>query len=146
MSSVAIPDGILNNVWPNVPGTESRDGSIRYRCLYVANTHASITLSNCYLWISFPTLSPHDEVALGLGTTPAGTGSETFYATDLHPTGNPANHGVIFSTPTSYETGLGPFDLQPGWRKAFWVRKTLQSGASAYDTNQYGVKIRGETF
>lgn len=146
MSSVEIANGILNNVWPNVPGTESRDGSTRYRCIYVLNTNATIALTNCFLWISQLTLSPHDEVDIGLGTTPAGTGSETYYASDLFPAGNPENHGVVFSRPVSYETGLGPFDLNPGYSKAFWVRKVLQPGAAAYDTNQYGVKVRGETF
>jgi len=145
MSNYEVPGGILNNVWPNVPGLESRDGSTRYRCLYVLNAHATITLSNAIIWISLPTLSPHDEVDIGLGTTAAGTGSETFYSTDLHPTGNPQNHGVAFSHPTSYETGLALGTIAPGHRKAFWVRKILQSGAAAYDTNQYGVRVRGET-
>ena len=83
MSATAIPDGVKNNVWPDVPQGERTAGSTKYRKVFikVAND-ADITLVDPRVFIETPT--PGDDRVLifpGTQTDTQGdlTGSERLY-------------------------------------------------------------------
>ena len=144
ISNTEIQDGVLNNLWDDVSGEESQNGDVEYRCIYVKNTHGSLTLQNAVIWISELTLSADDEVDIGLDPAGVGDGSNTGVATSV-PDESTAPSGVTFSRPTDKSSGLSIGDLGPGECIAVWIRRTVNSGASAYNSNEYKLKVEGET-
>jgi len=144
ISNTEIQDGQLNNLWDDVSGEEAENGDTEYRCIYVKNTHSSLTLKNAVVWISQETLSEDDEVDIGLDPAGVGDGINTGVATTI-PNESTAPSGVTFSHPTSKASGLSIGDIPAGQCQAIWIRRTVNTGASAYNNNSYKLKIEGET-
>src|SRR4051812_958500 len=46
VSTTAITTATLNNLFDDVTGAEAAAGSTEYRCLFVLNNHATLTLQN----------------------------------------------------------------------------------------------------
>lgn len=139
-SSAVIIHNVLNNLWDNVSGLESGSGDTEYRCVYVHNDHATLTMINTKVWISALTSSSDDEVDIGLGTSAIGTGDEQLVANE-----NTAPTGVTFSRPTNSGTAIVIGDIPPGQHKAIWIRRTVNAGAAAYTNNQYTLEVECET-
>jgi hypothetical protein len=140
MSSFSITTAVQNNIWDNVSGPESSAGDVEYRCIYVYNNHATLTLQNAKAWLAQLTASGDDEIDIGLGTTAVGTGDEQLVGSE-----QTAPTGVTFSRPTTSGAGLVIGDIAPGQHKAIWIRRTVNAGASAYTTNNYIVQVDGES-
>lgn len=128
------------NIFDNVTGTESQAGDIEYRCFYVLNTHATLTLVNATIWFVSNTTSGDDTVDMGLGTTAVGTSDEQTIANE-----STAPSGVTFSAPTTSGTGLVIGNIAPNQRKGIWLRRTVNAGAAAFTNNQFSWIVEGET-
>jgi len=139
ISSTAIVDNTLNNLWDNVSGDEGAAGDIEYRCFYVRNSHATLTLQTPVIWVSSNTTSASDEVDIGVGTA-AVNGTEQTVANETT-----APSGVTFSHPTTKGTGLSLGSLPAGQHKAVWVRRTVTAGAGAIDANAYNITVEGDS-
>lgn len=133
-SSVEIVDGVVANLFDNVRGAESAAGSTEYRCFYIHNAHATLTMQDTVVYIDANTPSPDTEAAIGLGSAAVG-GTEPTIADE---TTAPA--GVTFSAAAGAGSALAIGDIAPGSHKAVWVRRVVSAGASAY--NNDGVDIR----
>jgi hypothetical protein len=143
MSSVEVVGGNLNNLWDNIGGLESRDGDTEYRCVAIWNGHGTATMINTKVFILTNTTSPNDSVAIGLSTTPVGTGPDAINNGTNEQT-VPA--GVTFlESHTSEATALFIGDLTPGQRAYVWIRRTVQAGAAAQPNNIYWLRIICET-
>jgi hypothetical protein len=140
-SSTVIVDDVLNNLWDNVGGIESGAGDIEYRCVYIHNAHATLTMINAKVYLDALTDSSDDEVDIGLGTSLVGSATEE----QLVANETTAPTGVTFSRPTSYATGLLIGDIEPGEHKAVWIRRTVNAGAAAFTNNGYDLAVESET-
>lgn len=140
MSTTDLVDNTLNNLFDNISGDENAASTVDYRCVFVYNTHATLTLQGTKLWVSAQTAGGADA-AIGLDTTAASANdSATAQAlTIANETTAPA--GVTFSAPTTKPTGLDLGDLGPGQCRAFWVRRTATNSAAI---NNDGVTVRAE--
>lgn len=116
---------ISQNTFNSVGASESLLGSDKYRCLYIKNTHASITATGAKVWIKQLTVGP-DEIAIGLDPAGQGDGSTTGVATTVADE-DTAPAGVTFSTPLSYGTGLvlDTGTLAPGEAIAVWQHRNV---------------------
>lgn len=125
-------------IFDDVSSAEATAGDVEYRCVYVKNTHATLTLIGAAVWIQAQTPSAMTDVAIGLGAS-AINGSETAVANE-----NTAPGSVTFSQPASFAAGLVIGDLAPGAHKAVWVRRTVSSFApSAADG--FTLRVQGDT-
>lgn len=122
----------------DVTSAEAVAGDIEYRCIYVKNTHASLTLIGATVWIQTNTPSTSTDAAIGLGTS-AINGTEQTVANE-----NTAPTGVTFSSPTSFATGLSIGDLAAGAHKAVWVRRTVTAGAASA-SDGFTLRVQGDT-
>jgi len=138
-STTEVVDNVDNNLFDDVTGDESSAGDVEYRCIYVRQEHATLTLQGAKLWIDQLTSSPDDEVDIGLD--PAGkNGTATTIADE-----NTAPSGVTFSRPTTKAAGLSLGDLAPNDFYPFWIRRTVNAGAAAKNANSYKVRTEGDT-
>src|SRR3954454_11533100 len=100
ISTTAITTAVLNNLFDDVSGAEAAAGRVEYRCAFVLNNHATLTLQNAGIYITSQTsgggtidmgLDPAAVSAKGSGSAQAAVVANEITA--------PA--GVTFSTPTS---------------------------------------------
>jgi hypothetical protein len=138
-SSTQITDNTLNNLWDNVSGDQSAAGLTEYRCIYIHNNHATLTLQTPVVWISALTASADDEVDIGIGSS-AVNGTEQSIANEAT-----APTSVTFSRPTTKGTGLALGDLPATQHRAVWIRRTVNAGAAAYTSNSYTLRVEGDT-
>lgn len=129
----------LHGLFDVVQGSESLNGDVEYRCVYVKNEHATLTLYGSVLFIQSNTDSADTVVDVGLGTS-AINGTEQTIANE-----NTAPSGVSFGSPASYETGYVIGDLAPGSSKAVWIRRTVTAGASAFSNDGVTLAIQGDS-
>lgn len=141
VSSTTLPDGGLNNLFPDITGDENAALNNDYQCVFVYNSHATLSLRAAKVWIASQ-IAGGANAAIALDDLPASSLSAgSFQATmigskDGEPTGISP-----WSTATTKATGIALGDIPAGFVRAVWIRRTAtNSGATAND----GVTIRVE--
>jgi len=143
-SSTELAPAAANNLFDDVSGAESSAGDIEYRCLYIHNAHATLTLQNAKVWIGANTPSPGSDVAIGLDPAGVGDGSSTGVAATIADE-NTAPTGVAFSAAADEANGLAVGDIPPGESIAVWIRRTISAGAAAYNNDSMQLNWSGDT-
>ena len=92
ISTTQIVDATVANLFDNVSSAESAAGDTEYRCFYVKNTHATLTLQAAKVYIQTNTPSADTSAEIGLGTS-AVNGTEQTVANE-----STAPSAVTFST------------------------------------------------
>jgi len=126
------------NIFDDVSSAEAAAGDVEYRCIYVHNNHATLTLQGARIWIQSNTPSPDTSVSIGLGTS-AVNGTEQTVVDE-----NTAPAGVSFSAPADFASGLVIGDIPPGQHKAIWERRTVNAAAGVY-ADSYTLRVQGDT-
>lgn len=132
MSSAVDPGSLFDTV----SGAESAAGDVEYRCIYVTHADPAITWVNTKIWLD---ANPSGQIAIGLGATAVGTGTEPAVANE-----STAPAGVTFSAAASEGAALSIGDIPAGSRKAVWLRRTITAGASAAAVT-YSYTAKGDT-
>lgn len=133
-----VDDNVLHDLFDAVSATEAQAGDAEYRCHYILNNHASLTLTSAVYWITALSTSPSTEVDVGLD--PAGkNGTATTIANE-----QTAPAGVTFSRATTKGAGLSLGSLLPGEFTAVWIRRTVSAGGAA-GPDEFEVAVEGDT-
>lgn len=103
---------------------EAAAGRTEYRCIYVLNTHATLTALADKIWLAANTPSADTTLDIGLGTS-AISGTEQTVANETT-----APSGVSFAAAASEGAALSIGDLAPAAWKAVWIRRTTNAGAA----------------
>ena len=133
---VSANDVTVNTLFDDVSSAEAAAGDTEYRCIYVKNSHATLTLLTAKVFIQANTSGNRIAIALG-GEGKNGT-AETIADESTAPVGE------TFSQPTDYASGLSLTDLAPGDTFPVWVRRTIPAAAVAA-TDSYTLRVQGET-
>lgn len=129
---------IGTNVFDNVSSAETAAGDVEYRCVYVHNNHASLTLQNAVIWLHENTVSADTQIAIGLGSS-AINGAEQSVANE-----STAPTGVAFSEPATFATALALGSIPFGQHKAVWLRRTINVAAAA-SNDTFTLRAQGDT-
>lgn len=138
ISSTAVTDNTINNVWDNVSGDETSAGDVEYRCVYIRNSHATLTAYSAKIWIDTNTSSASTTVDIGLGSS-AVNGTEQTVANE-----SSAPSAVSFTEP-GVGTELSIGDIPAGEHKAVWIRRTVTAAGSATDDDTYILSVSCDT-
>lgn len=133
ISTTVITDGAANGLFPNVTGAENASGQNDYACVFVHNSHATLTLTGAKVYMSAQ-VALGTTCTIGIDTTAASAvGSASAQAlTIANDTTAPV--GVTFSNPTDTAGALSLGDLAAGQVRAFWVlRDAANTAALAND-------------
>lgn len=139
ISSTALTDASALNMFDNVSGAESTAGDTEYRCIYVRNSHGTLTWQSAKIWIETNTPASGSSVEIGLGTS-AVNGTEQTVADE-----STAPSGVSFSSAAGSGNALSIGDIPAGQHKAVWVKRIISAGASAYDADSAVFGVTGDT-
>lgn len=138
-STTQVVDNVDNNIFDDVTGTEAGSGDTEYRGLYFRNAHATITLLNTRIWIESNTTSTDDTADIAL----AGEGLNATMETVANE--NTAPVGEVFSAPANYAAGLVMGSVPATQHYGFWIRRTVNASAAAFNANSFQLKLQGET-
>lgn len=143
ISTTEITSGVLNNLFDDVTGDENAASDVEYRCFFVHNNHGSLTWQNVVVWINAEVAGGADT-AIAVDTTAASAiGSASAQALEIADE-DTAPSGLTFSSPTSKGTGLAVGDIQAGYCKAIWVRRTA-TNSSALSNDGATLRVEGDT-
>ena len=131
-SSSVVPAGLFDDV----SSAESAAGDIEYRCIYVHNANATLTMQNAVVYIQANTTG--SRIAIGVGTS-AVNATETAVADE-----NTAPAGVTFSQPANKGAGLALGNIPAGQHRAVWVRRTIGAATPA-SNDTYTLRVECDT-
>lgn len=143
-SAAASLGGIKSsNVYPaalfdDTSAAESLAGDVEYRCFYVHNAHATLTLLNAVVWLNAQSLGAGHAIAIGVGSSAVNGVEQTVANEDTAPA------GVTFTSPTTQGAGLALGSIPAGQHRAVWQRRVV-TGASAASANSFTPRVYGET-
>jgi hypothetical protein len=126
VSTTALTDNTLDNLFDVVTGSEAAAGDTEYRCVFVHNTHATDTASLVTITVQSETAGGASVVLAldNIGVTAVGSGSAQA-ATVANESTPPTGVGAYGAGPLSIGT------MGPGTVAAVWVRRTVPVGATA---------------
>lgn len=123
-------------LFDDVSSAEASAGDTEYRCIYVQNSHATLTLQTAKIFIQANTTGSRISIAL------AGEGVNGTAETVANE--NTAPVGETFSQPADYASGLSLGNLAPGDYFPVWVKRVIPASAAAA-TDTYTLRVQGET-
>lgn len=122
----------LNNLFDDVTGVENEAEDVEYRCIFVYNSHGSLTYQGALVYV-YSQVSGGTEVAIAIDSTAASAyNSASDQALEIVDESDSTSvlSGLSFSTPTSSGTALSLGDIASGYCRAIWVRRTAQNNAA----------------
>jgi hypothetical protein len=139
ITATEVTDNTTHNIWDVVASAESSAGDTEYRCIYVKNTHASLTLQSAKVWIQTQTPSADTSIEIGLGSS-AVNGTEQTVANE-----NTAPTSVTFSTAANEGAALSIGNIPNGQHKAIWIKRIVGAAATAANDDSYVLSYAGDT-
>lgn len=139
ISSTVITAASLHNLFDRVTGDEGDAGDTEYRCFYVKNTHATLSLVAAFLWIQSNSSSTDTTLTLALGGEGQNGTAETVANESTAPVGE------VFSAPASKAAGLSLGDMAAGTYYPVWVKRVVTAGAVAFNTDTATLRVEGDT-
>lgn len=140
VSTSVITAASLNNIFDDVSGAEAAAGMTDYRCLFVLNNHATLTLQNATITIQSETSGGGSIQIATDNVAVSAKGSASAQADQI------ANETTA---PTAVGTfGSGPLtigDIAPGQVKAIWLKRTVTAGAGAVNPDGVVLRVSGDT-
>jgi hypothetical protein len=143
ISTTAWAGGTLHDLFDVITGDENAASTVDYRCVFLHNNHATLTLTAAKVWVSSQ-VAGGAGAAIGLDTTAASEiGATDAQALEVA-NETTAPSGVSFSTPTTKGDGLTLGDIGPGECRAVWFRRTAADSVAVNDDG-FTVNIEGDT-
>jgi hypothetical protein len=143
MSTTPVTDNTINNLFDDVTGDENASHDVEYRCIFIYNSHATLTWQNPMVWLSAE-VAGGANAAIGIDTTAASahnaTGVQALTVVDE----GTAPVGVTFSSPTTKAGGLALGSLAPLQCRAVWVRRTAND-TTALNNDGVTISVEGDT-
>lgn len=143
ISTSAIASGSLNNLYDNISGAENAASNSDYRCIFVHNSHSTLTLQAAVAWISAEVPGGAD-CFIGVdpaAASPIGQSSNQAAAIGDELT---APGGVTFTNPTTKSGGIVLGDIPPGQCKAIWMKRSA-TNSTALSNDGATVRVEGDT-
>jgi hypothetical protein len=144
ISTTELVNASLNNLFDNVTGSENTASTVDYRCVFVHNSHATLTYFSAVAYLPAQ-VSGGAAMDIAIDNTAASPiGSSSAQAVQItNETTTPTGIGS-FSAPTTQGTGLSLGDILPGFARAIWIRRTA-ANTSALNSDGATLAITGDT-
>jgi hypothetical protein len=143
ISTSAWAGGVLHDLFDKITGDENAASEAEYRCVFIHNSHASLTYQNVVVWISAETAGGANA-AIGVDATAASAiASASAQAAEVTDE-NTAPASVTFTSPTTKATGISVGNIPNGQCRAIWVRRTATNSA-ALNNDGATLTVEGDT-
>lgn len=138
-----ITDATLHELFDIITGDENTASTVDYRCVFVHNSHGTLTLQGALVWLTSEVANGAD-IAIAIDSTAASAiGSAPAQAIEVaNETSAPG--AISFSSPTTKGGALSIGDLAAGSCRAVWIRRTANNSA-ALDADGVTLRVEGDT-
>ncbi len=144
VSTTEVSGTSLNNIFDDVSGAENAASTVDYRCIFVHNNHATLTLQNAVVYLSAETAGGTNLTLAVDNIAASAKGSSSAQAAEIA-TETTAPSGVgSYSAPTTSATGLSLGNITAGQVRAFWIKRTATNSA-AIDADGGTFSVYGDT-
>ncbi|MFI7073570.1 hypothetical protein [Micromonospora sediminicola] len=117
-----------NTLFPDVTGAQNAASQVDYACVFLHNTHATLTLQGARVYLSGE-VAGGTSIAVGVdGTAASAVGASSVQAVTVA-SATTAPAGVTFTSPTTAGAGISLGDIGAGQVRAFWVRRTAAASS-----------------
>ena len=141
ISTTQITDATLNNLFDDVTGDENVASNVDYKCIFIHNSHATLTAQNGIAWLSAE-VAGGASAAIAVDNVAASVIGSSSAQADLIATDDTAPSAVsAYNTSTTKSGGLSIGSIPAGSCRAIWVRRTAANNAAV--TND-GVTVKVE--
>ncbi|CAM0071080.1 hypothetical protein VPHF86_0348 [Vibrio phage F86] len=143
VSTDELTSGLLHDLFDAVPSSEASAGRVEYRCIYVENDHASLTLYDSKIFISSNTDSSGTTIEIGVDPVSV-NGEDSLIALVDEVDSSNLLSSVVWSTSPTFDNGLSLGNLAAGEQRAVWIRRTINS-ATVATAETATLALRGDT-
>lgn len=143
VSTTVMPAG-ANGLFDNISGDENAASATDYRCVFVVNNHASLTLLGAKIWIAGEIAGGANIAIATDNIGPVAKGSTAAQAAEIANETTAPSGVSAFTAPTTKAAGLTLGDLGPGQVKAVWVKRSATNSA-ALNADGVTFSISGDT-
>ena len=133
----------INDLFDDVSGDENAASDVEYRCIFVYNAHATLTLLGTVVWLSAE-VGGGTTIAIAVDGVAASDIDAAPAQADEVANENTAPSGESFSAPTTKATGLSIGDLAPDQVRAIWIRRTA-ANTGAVNNDGATIRVEGDT-
>lgn len=133
-TTTEVPAGIFDDVTSG----ESTAGDIEYRCVYVKNSHGSLSLTTAIAWVPTNTPSTTTTIDIAVGTSAVNGTEQTVANESTAPT------GVTWVAAATLGAGVALGDIPAGQHRAVWLRRTVTAGTVAA-SDSFTLRATGDT-
>lgn len=133
----------VHGLFDAVPSAEALAGRVEYRLIYVKNDHSDLTLYDAKVFMFENTTSENSIIELGLDPV-AGNGDDSVIELDDEADSTDKLSAVVFGAHSTFDSGLDIGNLAAGSKRAVWVRRTIEAGATAA-SELATIAVRGDT-
>lgn len=128
ISTTELTDASLSNLFDTVTGDENAASDTEYRCFFVHNAHATLSLESAVIWLSAE-VSGGAAIAIAVDGVAASAIGASDAQADLVANESTAPSGESFSSPTSKGTGLALGTIPAGYCRGIWVERKCANTA-----------------
>lgn len=127
------------NIFANVSSADATSGKTYYRCVYIKNTHGTLTLENAKVYIQSNTPSTTTAITMaldgvGINATAEGPKADQYTAPS----------GETFSSPSS-GSPLSLGNIPAGQYYAIWIKLVVDASSPAYANDGFTIRVAGDT-
>lgn len=138
LGGVKSSTAIVSTLFDDVSSAEAGTGLVEYRCFYIHNANATLTLIAPKIWIQTNTPSATTTVAIGLGSSAQGETEQTVANETTAPI------AVTFTEPVDFDGGITLGDIPADGHRAVWIRRTVNAGTAAI-ADSFTIRVQGDT-
>lgn len=138
-----LTSGLLHDLFDAVPSSEALNGRSEYRCIYVVNEHASLTLFDAKVFISNNTASENTEIEIAVDPVSLNGEDSTIALVDEADSSGLLD-SIAWGTYPTFASGLSLGNVAAGEQRAVWIKRTIQAGAAA-TADSATITMRGDT-
>lgn len=140
VSTTAITDATLNNIFDDVDGAEAASGGVDYRCIFLLNNHATLTYVGAMVSVQSESAGGSTIDIATDNIAVSAKGSASAQAAVI------ANEGVAPTGVSAFGDGpLAIGDMAPGTVKAIWIRRTTPASATAMNPDSFVLAVTGDS-
>lgn len=143
VSTTQVADASLNNLFDDVTSAENVAQQSEYRCVFVHNTHATLTLQNTVLWVVSEIVGG-SNISVSVDTTAASAVGASGAQAKQVGSETTAPTTQTFTAPTTKSGGLSLGSIGPGQVKGIWIRRSA-TNSETFASDGGTLRVEGET-
>lgn len=143
ISTTAITDATLHNLFDVISGDENAASEAEYRGIFVHNNHGTLAWENVVVWLSAE-VGGGAVAAISVDTTGISPKGQASFQMKTIVDENTAPATQSFTAPTTKGTGLAIGTIAAGSVCGIWVRRTA-ANTDAVDNDGVTIRCEGDT-